>query len=350
MNQLTIFTDKTFVNHKTGYGHPENHNRINVLLDLLQEYEGNENLKIQNLEQSTAIEPTLVHSSDYLNYLKKNIPPQNGFLLLDEDTIASNQSLETALSALKIHSQALDFTLKNKQPSLVLSRPPGHHARTDTSMGFCIFNNIAYTAELAKQKGIKKILILDWDVHHFNGTEEMFYEDSEVYTISMHQYPHWPTGYGWCDRRGKGLGQGYNLNIPLPKESGDWQAITCFEQFILPQIQKFQPELILVSAGFDAHKLERNSSLGVKSLLTWTQNTYSYLTYRLIQLAKEYSQNRIIFTLEGGYNLISLEQGVKSVIDTVLTNQILSYPEVTTGIEMDKTIMQEYMTEIQNNL
>lgn len=351
MSQLNIFCDQFFTNHRTGYGHPENHNRINVLLDLLPMYNNNPLITVHNLDQSTSINPQIVHSVDYLKFLNNNIPPKNGFFMLDEDTVACDQSVAVALSSLKIHTQAISTTISCNQASFVWSRPPGHHALPNSSMGFCIFNNIAYTAKIAQQQlGIQKILILDWDVHHFNGTEDMFYDDSSVLTISMHQYPHWPEGFGSSQRRGEGKGFGYNSNIPMPKESGDWQVIESFEKFIRPQIESFEPELILVSAGFDAHIMERNSGLGVKSLLSWTGSAYSYLTLSLMQLAKKHSNNRILFTLEGGYNLESLKSSTQSVIDTIITNNLITNNNFTTGENMNQQTWNEYKTNIQNNL
>jgi acetoin utilization deacetylase AcuC-like enzyme len=343
-SNVQVFVDNYFANHKNGYNHPESPKRILSIIDALKV----NNIPSIGIDHSIVVDPKLIHEADYLGFLEKNVPLAKDYIELDEDTIAGKESLDVALAGLKIHTQGLDYTMDKRLPSFVFSRPPGHHARPNTSMGFCIFNNVAYIAKVAQQKyGLQKIAIIDWDIHHFNGTEEMFYSDPSVLTISLHAYPYWPEGYGQAEKTGEGAGAGYNMNIPMPPEAGDWQYIRAFENYILPKLEAFEPELILISAGFDAHYLERNSSLGVPSPMAISENAYSYMTHKLYQVAQKYSQGRMQILLEGGYYLPSLCSGSISVIETLNAGQILQYPNFTSGEKMDQDLYQSYQEDIK---
>ena len=347
MSRMNIFIDNFFINHRNSDNHPESPERMLALFKMVEGYKVNQNIDIFNLNPNIEVDPAMVHNVDYLNYLRKNIPPEGEYYQLDEDTGSNSATLEVALAGLKMMQQGVDKIMSDFTPTFVMTIPPGHHARPGSSMGFCIFNNIAYAAKYArKQLGIQKILILDWDVHHFNGTEEMFYEDSNTLTISLHQFPHWPDGYGWVDRVGILDGLGYNMNITLPHEAGDKQVIEVFEKFIKNKINDFKPELILVSAGFDAHYQERKSTLGVPSVLSFSEYGYSWLTHQLQFLAAKYSKNRLMFVLEGGYYIPSLVSSSKAVIDTILNNQMDSEYSPTDGQYMDGKVWDKYIKEM----
>jgi len=349
MPNLSLFIDTYSANHRNRKNHPESPERILRLADMVESYQGNADVAIHHLDRIRTVDPTLVHQSDYLEYLKKNVPPDGQYFQLDEDTGANSESLNVALAGLKMMQQGIDSTIQNNSYTFVMTRPPGHHARPSTSMGFCIFNNVAYAAEYARKKfGIRKIAIFDWDVHHFNGTEEMFYTDADTLTISTHQFPHWPEGYGWVDRRGKDAGQNMNINLPLPHQAGDVQIMQYFEEYILPQMQAFQPELILISAGFDAHKDERNSTLGVPSVLALSEYGYSWMTNQLQIFAKKNCHNRLMFVLEGGYYLPSLVSSVQAVIQTLLNQKTVSEYTPTQGENMDQKTWTEYLHAIQS--
>jgi acetoin utilization deacetylase AcuC-like enzyme len=192
-------------------------------------------------------------------------------------------------------------------------RPPGHHARPSQAMGFCLFNSIAIGARYLQNKyNINRILIIDWDVHHGNSTEEVFYEDPEVFYVSLHQYPHYP-GTGAKEDIGRGKGKGFNLNIPMEPGSGNREYIKAFQEIIVPKVRDFKPEFILISAGFDGHRADPLSSINL------TEDGYAELTKITKELASLYAQNRLVSVLEGGYNLFSLASSVHTHLNSLLS-------------------------------
>lgn len=181
-----------------------------------------------------------------------------------------------------------------------LLRPPGHHAEAGHAMGFCLFNNIAVLARyLQKKHGIGRVMILDWDVHHGNGTQHSFEEDPSVLYISLHQWPFYP-GTGAADERGKGKGEGFTLNCPLPAASSDRDYQHAFEKAIWPKVNAFKPEFVLISAGFDAH---RSDPLGGMNL---SEKCFHWMTLEIMAMAEKYASGRVVSLLEGGYNLSML--------------------------------------------
>lgn len=189
-----------------------------------------------------------------------------------------------------------------------LVRPPGHHAERGKAMGFCIFNNIAVGARyLVKKHGLKKVFIVDWDLHHGNGTQHSFYGDSEILYLSTHQHPYYP-GTGWYDEVGSGKGKGYTINVPLSYGMGDADYVHVFEEIVLPVARKWKPEIILVSAGFDIH---HSDPLGG---MTVTESGFTKMTKLLMDAASESCEGKILFILEGGYDLSGLTNSAKAVI------------------------------------
>ncbi len=210
---------------------------------------------------------------------------------------------------------AIDRVVADLDSAFCLIRPPGHHALREKGMGFCVFNNVALGARYAQNKhGLKKVLIVDWDVHHGNGTQEAFWHDPSVLYFSLHRYPHYP-GTGSIEEIGGGEGRGYTVNIPLPPRCGDSDYIYIFKEVLLPIAKEFKPDITFVSAGFDAHQ---DDPLGGMNL---TSQSYGALT----SLAKEFSK-RIVSCLEGGYNLKALRESVLAHLDS-----LASRPEGTRG-------------------
>jgi len=311
-------------------------------------------------DKSRIVQPEIIHTERYIKSLHQAIGriPRNTqdtnihyLVALDEDTYASEESLSVALAGLALQEQAVDVLLENQNHAktipFVITRPPGHHARPDSAMGFCLFNNAAYAARYSQKKyGISRVAIFDWDVHHGNGTEEIFYDDHSVYCASVHAFPYWPEGYGEPEKRGGG----FNLNLPMPIEAGDFQYGEYIDRYVIPELERFEPELIIIAAGFDAHLLERNSGLQSQSLMALTENGFSYMTNRLVKFAERSCQSNILFTLEGGYYLPSLASGVASVLDTIISGKPIQYPDYSEGTKMSAEIYKSYCARIEEAL
>jgi len=304
-----------FLKHDTGKHHPERPSRLQSILRKLQNTGLINKLKLIEPECASIDDITLVHPRSYVLGIKdacSKIPSGNANL--DPDTVVSKDSFEAALFAVGAVKKAVDIVFtKEADNAFCMVRPPGHHARPNQAMGFCLFNNIAIGAKYIQKKyNLKRILIVDWDVHHGNGTEEVFYEDESVFYISLHQYPHYP-GTGSRESIGEGKGKGFNLNVPMDVGAGDNEYIKAFfEERIIPKIEDFKPEFILISAGFDGHRDDPLSSMGL------TETGYYEMTKILKDLAKTYSQNRVISILEGGYNLFSLANSVHSHLEALI--------------------------------
>lgn len=339
--------------HKNGYNHPENPKRVSALTSIMQE----RSIPMVAADRTRKVHPEIIHTERYLESLRKSIAqiPRKKhdtdiyyLVALDEDTYASEESLNVALAGLALQEQAVDVLLKNNTPSktipFIITRPPGHHARPDAAMGFCLFNNAAYAARYSQKKyGLSRVAIFDWDVHHGNGTEEIFYDDHSVYCASIHAFPYWPEGYGEPEKRGGG----FNLNLPMPIEAGDLQYGQYIDKYLIPELERFEPELIIVAAGFDAHLLERNSGLQSQSLMAVTENGFSYMTDKLLKFAQRTCQSNILFTLEGGYYLPSLKSSVNSVLDTIISGKPLRYPGYSQGENMSAETYKSYCTRIE---
>ena len=295
-----------YLKHNTGVHHPERASRLEAILRKLKKRE--EGLKLVEPARASIDDIALVHTKDYISSIEEFCKKGGGNL--DPDTVVSAETFEAALFAAGAVIRGVDLVWANvADNAFCMVRPPGHHARPTQAMGFCIFNNVAIGARyLQKRYHLKRILIIDWDAHHGNGTEEVFYEDPEVFYISLHQYPHYP-GTGSKDDIGKGKGKGFNLNIPMPAGSGDREYLKAFNEIIIDTVDDFKPEFILISAGFDGHRDDPLSSL------TLTENGYYEITKIIKEFAKAYSQNRIVSVLEGGYYLFSLANSVSSHLE-----------------------------------
>lgn len=223
------------------------------------------------------------------------------------DTFVGPESYNIALLAAGGALRLIDAVFRGEaRNGFGLLRPPGHHAERDRAMGFCIFNNAAVGARYAqKEYKIKRVLIVDWDVHHGNGTQHIFENDPDVFYFSTHQYPYYPgTGHVWEKGTEKGVGK--TLNLPFPGGTGEPSYLKAFEEVFMPQAFAFKPELILISAGFDAHKEDPLAGLNL------TEHAYSFMTKRLKVLARECAKERIVSVLEGGYNLDALARSVEA--------------------------------------
>jgi acetoin utilization deacetylase AcuC-like enzyme len=261
----------------------------------------------------------MVHAPEYISYVKSKA--ENGGGWLDPDTVISPKSYEAALYAAGGVMAAVEAVMKREvDNAFALIRPPGHHAIRDGAMGFCIFNNVAIAARFALSKfKLNRVLIADFDVHHGNGTQDAFYADPKVLYFSTHQYPFYP-GTGWMDETGAGEGEGTTVNFPLAAGWGDEECLRAFNEVLVPVARRFQPQLILVSAGFDAHWADQLAMMRV------SVTGFAQMAMMLKELAAELCQGRLVFTLEGGYNLRVVACSIKAVFDVLLGNSEIDDP------------------------
>jgi len=296
-----------FEKHDTGFGHPERPERYRIVIDALQ---GDDDLwkGVVEVEAAEAKRSDIqaCHTPQHFKHVEEAVREGRGYL--DADTMVSGDSLEAALRGAGAPCQAVDLIMEGAaQNAFVPVRPPGHHATPDRAMGFCLFNNAGVAARYAQKryKEIDQVAILDWDVHHGNGTQGIFYDDPSVFYFSMHQYP-WYPGTGSRGETGQGRGQGYTLNVPLKAATPTGDQRRAFDSAIEEIAAKFTPDLVIISAGFDAHA---DDPLGQ---LLLTDADFVQMTRVVKQWAGERCGGRIISCMEGGYNLDTLGETVRA--------------------------------------
>jgi acetoin utilization deacetylase AcuC-like enzyme len=307
MKPTGIVRDPCYLLHDMGSYHPESPERLAVIYQMIDQMNPGFNLSEIPTRAATAEEIALVHDRRYVDRIAETEGREETFL--DPDTSACAHSWKAASCAagglLNLVDAVLDGTIRN---GFALVRPPGHHAERRRAMGFCLFNNIAVAARYATNiRGLERVAIVDWDLHHGNGTQNTFYEDSTVMYVSTHQYPHYP-GTGGTREVGHGPGTGFTVNFPMSLGFGDAEYVTAFHMVIAPILTAFQPQMILVSAGFDAHHMD---PLGGMSL---TEDGFEQILQILMHLAAELCSDRVILALEGGYNLEALPDSVKRML------------------------------------
>ena len=302
-----IFTANSSIHHDTGPGHPECPERIPSIISGLKKIPS-QKLIFKNVGSFDEKYIKLTHSEKYFKKINQSFPKE-GLAFLDGDTIVSKSSKEAAYDAVSSIINAIDAVMnKEFDNAFCVIRPPGHHAEKEQAMGFCIFNNVAVGAIYLLEKfKLNKVAIIDFDVHHGNGTQDIFYNEKKVLYISSHQFPFYP-GTGSEDETGK-----YDniLNIPLKAETSSKEFFDSYKK-VYDKLNEFKPEFILLSAGFDAHKNDPLANINLES------KDYYTLTKEIMKIAKQICKSKIVSILEGGYNLAAIQESAKYHVEALL--------------------------------
>ncbi|MBU1747492.1 MAG: histone deacetylase [Chloroflexi bacterium] len=319
MSSTALIYDPLYLAH-TMPGHPENSQRLTVARDVLDREGLLDRLAHPPARDATLDEIGAIHEPAYIQRVQQ--VAQGGGGWLDADTYVVAASYDAAVRAagglLTAVEQVLDGTATN---AFGLVRPPGHHALANRGMGFCLFNNIAIAARYAQAAyGLDRVMIVDYDVHHGNGTQDSFYRDESVLFLSTHQYPHYP-GTGYFDEIGAGPGAGYTVNVPLRAGVGDAGFARVCDEVIGPVARRFQPDLLLVSAGYDAHWSDPLAGLTLS-----INGGYFPLAQYMVRLADELCQGRLVYTLEGGYELEAVGYAIAATFRALLGDATAADP------------------------
>jgi len=303
-----------YLKHDTGEFHYESPKRLKAILAKLRE-----TLFLPSLSNLTPRKVSLewiktVHQKEYIEIVRRDVESGAQHLSTHSgNTVICKSSFEVALWAVGGVLSACDAVMEGKTRNAFCAiRPPGHHATPNRGMGFCLFNNVAVAARyLQKRHKIGKVLIIDWDVHHGNGTQDIFYEDGSVFFFSTHQWPWYPWS-GRAEETGDGEGRGATLNVPLPAGSGDQELLRAFENQLRPRMDLFKPDFVLISAGFDSRNSDPLGRFRV------TDDGFRKLTQVVLDIAKDHARGRLVSVLEGGYSLKGLPLAVSAHLETLL--------------------------------
>jgi acetoin utilization deacetylase AcuC-like enzyme len=307
MNSPTaLIYSKRFHDHETGM-HPENAYRLTAIFDRLQSSGLLDGRPVHEASDGTIDDLLLAHDPAYVRLVEQIAGAGGGYL--DADTVVSYHSYAVARLAAGASIQGVDLVLSGEARRVfVFPRPPGHHACRAQGMGFCLFNNVAIAARHAIDRhGLFRVAIVDWDVHHGNGTQSIFLETDQVLYASIHQWPLYP-GTGRAQETGVRYGFGYTVNVPMTSGAGDSEYLTALDEIVVPKLESFQPELILVSAGFDAHENDPLASMSV------TTDGFAAMAERVTECATRLCEGRLVAILEGGYNPGALADSIEAVI------------------------------------
>ncbi len=313
--KVGVVWDSTFLEHDAGRGHPERSERLVAIREVLQSRGLWSRLEPLPSRQAERFELERNHDPRHITEVLESAGKSK--TLFDGDTQASAKTAEAALLAAGGAIDLARVVVRGEvERGFSLGRPPGHHAEKDHAMGFCYFNNVAIAAHaMIQEEGVERILIVDWDVHHGNGTQHTLEHESNIAFLSLHQQHFYP-GTGRVSEIGLGEGRGYTVNIPLPAGMGDDDYRYCFQAVVRPLVEQYQPELLLLSAGYDAHQRD---PLGGMSVST---EGFAAMAHDLCELADEYCDGKIVALLEGGYDLEGLSTSVAATIETFLGDEL----------------------------
>lgn len=316
--KVGLVYDPIYLEHYTGQ-HVENAGRLEAVISYLEQTGLKEQLTLIKPRAATTEEISLVHHHQYIAHIQEVAEKGGGWL--DPDTVTSTDSFQAAVHAAGGAISASDAVMSGEAGcAFALVRPPGHHATHNRAMGFCLFNNIAIATKHAlAQYGLERILIIDSDVHHGNGTQAAFYDNPKVLYLSIHESPFYP-GTGRIDEIGSGTGEGTTINVPLPAGCGDSEYLIAFEQIVVPAVRRFNPQLIMVSIGYDLHWADELALMEVST------SGLAQIVRAIKGLADELCHGRMVFCLEGGYHLQALACSVKATFDVLLGKDSIDDP------------------------
>ena len=310
---VQVFYDPTMLRHEPPVDHPESPRRLDAVMNAVRGLEQQHRLSVAAPRPATEDQILLVHSEQYLNKVRREVA-EGRRTLSTGDTELSRGSFDAALAAAGTVVSAVDAVMTGRaRRAFCAVRPPGHHASESRGMGFCVFNNIAIgTRHAMRRHGVERVLIADWDVHHGNGTQAVFWSDGSVLFFDTHQHP-WYPGTGLPNEAGEGKGRGLIMNRPFPAGSGSKAILGAFRLDLVPAAERFMPELVMISAGFDSRL---GDPLGMFVL---TDQDFADLTDLVAEIARRHAGGRVVSVLEGGYSLDGLPRAVVAHLDRLIS-------------------------------
>ena len=340
MFKTGIVKDERYMNHAPDGYHPESQQRLEVLYQMLREPGMGGNYAEIPPRLATQQELELIHTPNYIGLVASTAG--RAMTMLDPDTYACAKSYETARLAVGGTLAAVDGVMKGEvDNAFAFIRPPGHHAEISRAMGFCLFNNVAIAAAYALgQHRLKRVLIIDWDLHHGNGTQHSFYERADVLYFSSHQYPYYP-GTGFFGEVGNGAGKGFTVNVPLGAGPGDAEFFLIFEEILEPIALEFKPELIFVSAGFDIYYRDPLGGMQV------TPQGFANLTRVILEFAQKTCGGKTVFVLEGGYHLEGLRDSARQVLKTLRGELLSQGRDETARTKADRRMIDPVLKKVR---
>lgn len=340
MLKTGIIKDLLYLEHITDDYHPESHHRLEAIYKMLEEKDMAGKFVEIKPRDATREELGYIHTQEYISRVASTKVKSR--VMLDPDTHTSPRSWEAAARAAGGFLELIDKLMQNKiDNGFALVRPPGHHAEADRAMGFCLFNNVAIGAKYAiKKYNLDRILIIDWDIHHGNATQNSFYDDPQALYFSTHQYPYYP-GTGGVNEVGEGKGKGFNVNVPLSPGAGDDEYAGIYLEILKPVTLEFKPRLILVSAGFDTYFDDPLGGMKV------TPEGFARLAKIILELADKTCEGKALFILEGGYSLKGLRDSVKAVLLELLGESGLFKGSSLLDEKIDTTVISSKIKQVK---